>query len=885
MKSVIVVLLFMLIGTVWAASVTEADDQARGAAIVDASQATLSPEQALDFFDSFEAYVANTPLCVQTTNWVTWTNSPGSAEDAMVSNAQANTGSNSVVFIQNNDVVRLHNSTPITTGVWKLSWQMYIPNGKAGYFNTLALFDPPGHVNTTWAMQAYFNVGGGGTLDAGGASAAVFTYPYDTWIPVEVIVDLDNDQAEFWLNGTHIYTWQYTMGTFGTPIPKQLHANDFFGATASDEMYIDDYTVEEIIPDLLFSDSFDGYAAGMQLVLQNPVFWDTWSGGGGSGEDPVVSDSFAASAANSVVITQNNDLVKTFGSLTTGKYEIGFKIYVPTGKAGYFNTLAGFTPNPFNWGMEVYFDVGGGGRVFGGSATPVAFSYDNDLWQDVNVIVDLDLDSAEFWFEGALIHAWQWTAGASGGGSPLRLDANDFFGATANDEMYFDDYYIMALPSTLPPQIGVNPTSITDSVEVGDSLDFSIQISNNAATGAGSLDWSASLGSSKTNIVSSNVWQNIDKDAVAGEHTGINTVTGPQSNPVGADQDVQLILDDGSRENALGLTNGGQFLWLNRFTPAPTDFPFVLEEVHILFGAAVGINVGELVDIYIYEDTDGDGNPGTGANFLGSLENAAVQFVDDVNFSVYQITPVALNGPGDVLIAVVNRTAGTDPGEFVAAMDQTPPSQNRSWIGTYTAGNPPNPPTLPATDLWGIVDSFGFAGNWMVRGLGSSVSSPIVLLPPTSGSIDPGDSQTLNVRAYGLVADTTYTANIEIASNDPVTPLVTIPVQITVTDVVSVRIPGQAPTTYAISQNYPNPFNPTTTISYQVPQTSDVKLEIYNVLGQKVRTLINRSVEAGSHQVIWDGRNSFGEQVASGVYIYKFEAGQFSKTMKMMMLK
>jgi hypothetical protein len=95
--------------------------------------------------------------------------------------------------------------------------------------------------------------------------------------------------------------------------------------------------------------------------------------------------------------------------------------------------------------------------------------------------------------------------------------------------------------------------------------------------------------------------------------------------------DVNLILDDGTRENALGLTNGGQFIWLNRFTPDPADFPFSLTEVQILFGQGVGVNVGELVDIYIYEDTDGDGNPGTGANFLGSILDAQVQAVDDVN--------------------------------------------------------------------------------------------------------------------------------------------------------------------------------------------------------------------------------------------------------------
>ena len=93
------------------------------------------------------------------------------------------------------------------------------------------------------------------------------------------------------------------------------------------------------------------------------------------------------------------------------------------------------------------------------------------------------------------------------------------------------------------------------------------------------------------------------------------------------------------------------------------------------------------------------------------------------------------------------------------------------------------------------------------------------------------------------------------------------------------------PKTYKVSQNYPNPFNPSTTIKYQLPQTSDVQLQIFNVLGQKVRTLLNSKVEAGYHEAIWDGRNDLGHQVASGIYIYKFQAGNFQKTLKLMLLK
>ena len=198
-----------------------------------------------------------------------------------------------------------------------------------------------------------------------------------------------------------------------------------------------------------------------------------------------------------------------------------------------------------------------------------------------------------------------------------------------------------------------------------------------------------------------------------------------QSNPRAPGDPVSLVLDDGTRENALGLTSGGQFIWLNRFTP--TEYPIALGTVDVLFGAGVGINVGELFDVYLYADTDGDGDPGTGAAYIGGSTGNAVAAADDVTWTTVTLSPALdFPGPGDVIVAVVNRTAGTDPGEFPAAMDQTA-SQGRSWIGIYSA-NPGDPPTLPADVNWGIADSFGFAGNWMIRAGGTVTPVELISL-------------------------------------------------------------------------------------------------------------------------------------------------------------
>jgi hypothetical protein len=95
----------------------------------------------------------------------------------------------------------------------------------------------------------------------------------------------------------------------------------------------------------------------------------------------------------------------------------------------------------------------------------------------------------------------------------------------------------------------------------------------------------------------------------------------------------------------------------------------------------------------------------------------------------------------------------------------------------------------------------------------------------------------------------------------------------------------QLPTEFALHQNYPNPFNPFTGIKFDLPKDSHVKLEIFNVLGQKVTTVLDEDMRAGYRSVIWDGTDNNGHQVSTGVYFYKLIAGDHVFTKKMMMLK
>ena len=93
------------------------------------------------------------------------------------------------------------------------------------------------------------------------------------------------------------------------------------------------------------------------------------------------------------------------------------------------------------------------------------------------------------------------------------------------------------------------------------------------------------------------------------------------------------------------------------------------------------------------------------------------------------------------------------------------------------------------------------------------------------------------------------------------------------------------PLSYGLSQNFPNPFNATTQVFYQIPEDGRIQLVIYNILGQQVRKLINQQVQAGYHQVAWDGHDDQGRVVSSGVYLYRLAVGRFSKVHKMVLLK
>jgi len=106
-----------------------------------------------------------------------------------------------------------------------------------------------------------------------------------------------------------------------------------------------------------------------------------------------------------------------------------------------------------------------------------------------------------------------------------------------------------------------------------------------------------------------------------------------------------------------------------------------------------------------------------------------------------------------------------------------------------------------------------------------------------------------------------------------------------IVNVIYSEINSQNPNGYHLFQNYPNPFNPSTTIKYSVPKVSNVKIQVYNMMGQLIKTLVNETKAPGFYNVLWNGTNESNSKVASGIYFYRLESDNFVANNKMILIK
>ncbi len=242
--------------------------------------------------ESFEEYTVGNKIAAEAVAagndwWTTWNNNPGGANDGTVSNDYASEGNNSGYFTNASDQVLLLGD--YETGVYDLSFDVYTPAGKDGYFNILHKF--PASENGDWAMQAYFNAEsdetnnemwhstGHGSVHAGGALVADLPCVEDEWMNVRVHIDCDIDEATLFFNDQEIYTWQWSLGSFGDESTRVLAGANFYGPLSTSQFYVDNIHFTKIggesaphfviTPETVTGDLMEDDMTTVEVVIDN----------------------------------------------------------------------------------------------------------------------------------------------------------------------------------------------------------------------------------------------------------------------------------------------------------------------------------------------------------------------------------------------------------------------------------------------------------------------------------------------------------------------------------------------------------------------------------------------------------------------------------------
>jgi len=164
-----------------------------------------------------------------------------------------------------------------------------------------------------------------------------------------------------------------------------------------------------------------------------------------------------------------------------------------------------------------------------------------------------------------------------------------------------------------------------------------------------------------------------------------------------------------------------------------------------------------------------------------------------------------------------------------------------------------------------------------------TADSSIFSVVPSVFELAPGDSQavTYTITPHPSLESKLYITKLIIDSKfSPITPSIHKPIRFNILYTAVEENGTDLPKSFVLKQNYPNPFNPTTTIRYTTPKSSTVSLKIINLIGQEITSLVHETQPAGEYEVQWNAGN-----LPSGVYICRFQAGEFVETKKLLLIK
>ena len=555
--------------------------------------------------------------------------------------------------------------------------------------------------------------------------------------------------------------------------------------------------------DYIYETDFENLVVGEYLAeTGDPDFWTTWSNAPGGTEDALITDAQSNSPTKSVIVNGTNDMVFKMGDKTSGKYQFNVKYYVESGFGGYIN-LQHFESPGIQWATEIFFATTGDAWIFAGSPDEIFFTYTPATWMQLEFVIDLDNDWAEFYLDGTLVAEWQFSLQAQGEDGTLQLGgANLYAGAPEGEtsQYYFDDVeYIVLLEGSTPPIMFVDDDFVNQTVEIGNIYEDIFEIRND---GGDPLDY---------NIV---VTYPLGNKAMAQEPTGIHTTKDlnsvmsaveviSQENGDASDRDVELSYC-GDPTSAIGSANDYQWRVAARF-PAEMVEPYIGME---LSNVEVWINdpgIEYKLQIYnmgkIYE-------PGPGDLMLEQefSDNGAGQFV-----MITLDDPIFIEG-GDIWVGYwVSATGGL----FTPGVDEGPVNLDGDWMASGPG--------------WShLSDNETLQFNWYIKafltgdGITQWLSTDI-----SEGTLEEDESQdiTMIMDATELPTGNGYQGKLVIRSNDPENNWATKPVNMNV--VVGIGENGQQETISI----YPNPASDYIRISTN-GEISIVR--IVNTIGQVV---------------------------------------------------
>ncbi len=216
------------------------------------------------------------------------------------------------------------------------------------------------------------------------------------------------------------------------------------------------FAATTVFAQTIYTDDFETYTVGDGIADQDTTgTWTTWSETPGSAEDPLVTDAAANQGTQSMVIEGTNDGVLLLNDLTENRYRVEFYLMVPEGFLGYYNILQDFAGGSSVWGMQLFFEDGVG-TIDGNGYDALDFTYTPGEWMKIQHFVDLDNDWIDFYIDGELIHAYQWSNGVANDETGInKLDAFNFYawddGGAGTPKYYMDDYIIEQVDIPNPP--------------------------------------------------------------------------------------------------------------------------------------------------------------------------------------------------------------------------------------------------------------------------------------------------------------------------------------------------------------------------------------------------------------------------------------------------